>query len=286
MNTGAGQQDNRTSSYGSGGQSEGGGAGSSTGWQGATAFGIAEMFGTPYAGGEWSTEFKSTQTPEQQALMRQMLSGYGMGNQFSTNFNIDPESMSVAGVDRVSSDAATQAYQDILSQIQDPENMQRYIDAQKGVATSGAIEEMEAVNLAAAGKGSRSSAAARQRGDIESDLGIGISKIYADAEIMARQQALEAAGGMTNIYGVDVTQRGQDVQANIASNDARMQAYNMMLQSAMNDAQIGASMSEAEMQYMLGLVGTQTGENISVQSPGRSLHTDIWGGFSNPQNWW
>lgn len=243
----------------------------SSGAKGATAFGIAEAFTTPYAGGEWSTKWYSTQSPEQRAFLSYLFGQARTREQAAqANYNFDPESLSISALNEYKAAEARAAYERILSQSAD----EGYLKAQRTEATKAAMEEMANVNIAAAGRGSRSSAANRERGRVESDLGSAIAKIYADYDLELQNKALAAAGGLT---GLDLGLRGQEYQRLLANQQTAFNMQQLGSQQEMFNAEQTNRLRAAEMNYLLGLAGVQTGENIAVQSPARTLHSDLFG---------
>jgi hypothetical protein len=253
-----------------------------SGWQSGTALGIAEAFTTPYAGGDWETDWVSTMSPEQRALYQQMIANLGKGkaSQATVRGDINPESFSIAGLDSYNTSAAIKSYESFLDTQVNREKIQAEIDLAKKEA-QGAIGE---VSAGFAGKGLSSSSSNRAAGKVESDLGAQIAKIQADALDAAENRRLVATQGLGSLestYSAQELQRlmaNQGISADLAKTD-----YTTQNQIEMLNAQLGNQYSTAELQYMLGLINAQTGENISTQSQGESLHRDIWSSpFFNP----
>jgi hypothetical protein len=250
-----------------------------SGWQSGTALGIAEAFTTPYAGGDWETDWVSTMSPEQRALYNQMITNLGKGkaSQAQVQGGLNPESFSIAGLDSYNTSTAIESYKSFLDTQVNREKIQAELDLAKKDAQT-AIGE---VSAGFAGKGLSSSASNRAAGKVESDLGTQIAKIYADSLNTAEDRRLAATQGLGSLestYSAQELQRlmaNQGISADLAKTD-----YTTQNQIEMLNAQLGNQYSTAELQYMLGLINAQTGENISTQDRGQSLHTDLWGNVS------
>jgi hypothetical protein len=313
-----------------GGQPQASSAGGSN-WQGATAFGIAEAFTTPYAGGDWETNWTSTMSPEQREFYKQLLAAAGKGSASQAGQAsaiaaqvpgapitaakgkaIDPESLSIMGLDSYNTSNAIKSYETFLDTQANKESMQAQVDLAKQVAN----EAIGGVSTNFAGKGLSSSASSRAAGKVQTDLGTNIAKIYTDALNESENRRLAATQGLGSLestyaaqelqrlmanqeVGRDAALANQSTETSLALADqatARdmflntqnvnkdISIANQLTQNQVNmlNAQLGTQYSIAEMQYMLGLINAQTGENISTQGDSELLHSDIWGGNLNP----
>jgi hypothetical protein len=238
------------------------------------------MMTTPYAGGDWETNWVSTMSDEQRALYNQLVANAGSGeaSQASVQGSLDSESLSIAGLDSYNTSAAIKSYESFLDTQVNEEKVQAEIDLAKKEAES-AIGE---VSAGFAGKGLSSSASNRMAGKVESDLGTQIANIRANALEAAEARKLEATQGLGTLESTYSAQELERLIANQGvSADLAKTEYTTQNEVAMLNAQLGNEYSTAEMQYLLGLINAQTGENISTQTSDQSLHSDLWSNISS-----
>jgi hypothetical protein len=218
-------------------------------------------------------------SPEQRALYNQMIANLGKGkaSQATVQGGLNPESFSIAGLDSYNTSAAIQSYKSFL----DTQVNREKIQSELALAKKDAQTAIGEVSAGFAGKGLMSSASNRAAGKVESDLGAQVSKVYADALDTAENRRLAATQGLGSLESTYSAQELQRLMANQGiSADFTKTQYTTENEVAMLNAQLGNQYSTAELQYMLGLINAQTGENISMQDRGKSLHTDLWGNVS------
>ena len=250
---------------------------------GGAIMGGAALLSSPYTGGEWDTRWYSTMSPEQQALYKQLIENAGKkGSAQQASYTaMNPESLSIQGINDVSSSNAAAYFQSVLNSQANKEDYQAKVDA----AVREARTAIGDVSTNFAGRGISSSAANRAAGRVETDLGTNIASIISDYMTELNKEKLTAAtglGGLETAYSqqaLDIAKANQATSLNAMTTNATLQAQTDQL-----NAQLGTNYSVAEMQYLLGLVNTQTGENISTQSPTKSLWGDFAGGVAGTVN--